>query len=115
MSYCRWSSDDWKCDIYAYESAKGYQIHVAGNRIQGDIPGTLNITESNVEEWVTAHNKQMDFIKTAERKPIGLPNDGESYLCETLEDFRNKLTELKETGYHIPKDVFDAIKSEIQE
>lgn len=27
MSYCRWSD----CDIYAYESADGYCIHVAGN------------------------------------------------------------------------------------
>ena len=115
MSYCRWSSDDWKSDIYAYGCDGGYQIYVAGNRIQGNIPATPDLMKGDVSEWVIAHNKQMDFIKTAERKSIGLPCDGDSYLCETLEDFLIKLTELKETGYHIPKDVFDAIKSEIQE
>lgn len=29
MSFCRWSSDDWACDVYAYESEEGFIIHVA--------------------------------------------------------------------------------------
>lgn len=33
MSYCRWSSDNWKCDLYCYEDANGYITHVADNRI----------------------------------------------------------------------------------
>jgi len=29
MSYCRWSSDDNKSDVYCYESNSGHVIHVA--------------------------------------------------------------------------------------
>lgn len=33
MSYCRWSSDNWNCDVYVYESVYGgWQTHVAGRR-----------------------------------------------------------------------------------
>lgn len=33
MSYCRWSSDNYQCDIYAYRHVcGGYQVHVAGRR-----------------------------------------------------------------------------------
>lgn len=33
MSYCRWSSMNWRCDVYVYEDvAGGWTTHVAGNR-----------------------------------------------------------------------------------
>ena len=38
MSYCRWSSDDFRCDLYIYESAAGFVIHVAANRVEWDPP-----------------------------------------------------------------------------
>lgn len=38
MSYCRWSSMDFKCDLYIYEAEDGIAIHVASNRVIGDVP-----------------------------------------------------------------------------
>src|ERR1044071_191187 len=39
MSYCRFSSLNWSCDVYAYaDVAGGYTIHVARSRRVGDIP-----------------------------------------------------------------------------
>ena len=38
MSYCRWSSLDYTCDIYAYESAYGYEVHIAHSRRMGPQP-----------------------------------------------------------------------------
>lgn len=33
MSYCRFSSNNWMCDVYVYESVYGgFQVHVAGRR-----------------------------------------------------------------------------------
>ena len=32
MSYCRWSSMDYDCDLYIYESESGFEIHVARRR-----------------------------------------------------------------------------------
>lgn len=41
MSYCRWSSDDFQCDVYCYEADEGFIIHVAVSRPvlkDGDLP-----------------------------------------------------------------------------
>lgn len=33
MSYCRWSSMNWRCDVYTYEDVMGgWTTHVAGRR-----------------------------------------------------------------------------------
>lgn len=32
MSYCRWSSNNFECDIYAYESKFGYEIHIKNGK-----------------------------------------------------------------------------------
>lgn len=33
MSYCRWSSMNWMCDVYVYEDVDGgWATHVAGRR-----------------------------------------------------------------------------------
>lgn len=36
MSYCRWSSDDFECDLYCYADVRGgYTTHVAGRDKKG--------------------------------------------------------------------------------
>ena len=41
MSYCRWSTDDFACDLYCYESAAEYVTHVKSGAtfIDGDLAG----------------------------------------------------------------------------
>jgi hypothetical protein len=44
MSYCRWSSLNWKCDLYVYDSGGVWITHVAGRRRIGPIlPDTLGL------------------------------------------------------------------------
>ena len=38
MSYCRFSTDDFRCDFYAYEARDGYHLHVPGSRVMWDPP-----------------------------------------------------------------------------
>lgn len=34
MSYCRWSSMNWRCDVYVYEDVNGgWTTHIARNRV----------------------------------------------------------------------------------
>ena len=113
MSYCRWSSNDWQCDIYAYEDVMGgYTIHVASNRIVGDIPKADHIKD--IRLWIEAHKKQMDWLdKNDKREKIGLPYDGESFSEPTLEDFKNRLLELRNIGYKFPDYVLETIDEEM--
>ncbi len=44
MSYCRWSDDDFQCDIYAFEDETCFVVHVATNR---------RTPEESLPEWVS--------------------------------------------------------------
>ena len=113
MSYCRWSSDDFRCDVYCYEDVGGgYVTHVASNRVVGDIPPS---GDPRQDTFFEEHQKQMAFLDKAERVPIGLAHDGESYNDTTLTEFRQRLVMLREAGYNIPSHVFESIDEEMME
>lgn len=79
MSYCRFSSDDFQCDIYCYESDEGFQIHVAAARPvlnAGDLPPAVPFSQEHFDEWVERHQAVMDWVSEAEHRPIGLPHEG---------------------------------------
>lgn len=43
MSYCRWSCDDFECDLYCYSDVSGgWTIHVAANRHVGKAPSVAS-------------------------------------------------------------------------
>lgn len=123
MSYCRWSSDDWRCDIYAYESVGDYWvIHVAGNRVVGDIPRSPvrpepDANDETKQEWLNAycvaHKAQMAFLSNCQREDINLPFAGESFDCSTLQDFKEKMLMLRGIGYNFPDHVLETIDEEI--
>jgi hypothetical protein len=42
MSYCRWSSDHFECDVYVYEDCGGgWTTHVAGRRQKNKLPDEI--------------------------------------------------------------------------
>ena len=112
MSYCRWSSDDFKCDIYCYESETGYQVHVATKLVIGDIPP---IDWSSHELMFKTYREQMDFLETAQRKDIGLPYDGQSFCFEDAGEAATLLEHLKEIGYNVPQSAIDTLWEKIYE
>lgn len=111
MSYCRWSSDDFGCDLYVYEAEDGIAIHVASRRVLGEVP---KIDWSSGESLFTTYKVQMEFMETAERESIGLPYDGESFYGMSHEEAITWLEELKEVGYKFPQDVIEALKEELK-
>ena len=116
MSYCRFSSNNWNCDIYAYESCMGgWEVHVAANRIVGNIPKVDYglIKDGEYEKFSKQHKAQMEFLRNCKRKEIGLSMDGESFNCPTLIDFKQKMIELREAGYNFPDYVLEDIEYEI--
>ena len=113
MSFCRFSDDNWKSDVYAYESKHGFELHVASKRIIGDIPAIPSIGDiPYIEpgEFLRAHQAQRSFLETAERVPIGGPHDGESFRYATLRELYNALLELRFDGYHVPDFALEEIE-----
>lgn len=111
MSYCRWSSDNFKCDIYMYEGSDGYHIHVASLRYVGEVPELA--PKEDIDAFQESYQKQAVWMETAERAPIGLRADGEAFVYTDLKDCLSKLKELKEMGYLVPDWVIRNVQDEI--
>jgi len=121
MSYCRWSSDNWRCDLYCYGDVRGgITTHVAANRVVGEMPKEPEwppATESPPSDFwadfAKRHNAVLDFLRTAERQHIGLPYDGETFNDPDLPSFLERLESLRAMGYHFPDYVLDDVRAEI--
>ena len=108
MALCRWSSMNWKCDLYCYyDCYGGITIHVAARRRVEDIPELPNVLDVSSEEWCEACKKQLKALKEAKLVEIGLPADGKTFWCSDIKTFHDKLRELKEMGYRFPEDLFE--------
>lgn len=115
MSFCRWSSNNFGCDIYAYESDNGFEVHVASRRYNGEVPKTdigLLIGENkDADKFLEQHRAQSAYLDKCGSTPIGLPFDGESYTLYSPESFYNKMIELRKAGYNFPDYVLEEILS----
>ena len=119
MSYCRWSSMNYGCDLYVYADVNGgYTCHVAGRRYVGDTPIPALPNEwwkAPVEELMDAMAKQREWIDNAKQVDIGLPHDGESFYSLDRDSMVDALKMLKEEGYLMPDDLIEAIQGEEDE
>ncbi|MBK1666554.1 hypothetical protein CKO28_00670 [Rhodovibrio sodomensis] len=120
MSYCRFSTDSFRCDLYVYETESPdddprFTIHVAGNRIPEDAPRLPELTAKSIEDYVAAYRELTDYLLSCPRTPIDAPYAGETLLIGSLEELRAKLIELRDLGYRFPDAVLDAVDAEIAE
>ncbi len=118
MSFCRFSSDDFQCDLYCYEDMYGgYRTQVAQSRVvfNQPLPPKIDFTSGRMDDWLARHQVVQSMVREAKRKRIGLPFDGENFVDETLEDFLQRLLNLRKAGYRFPDSVIDAVKAEMAE
>jgi hypothetical protein len=121
MSYCRWSSDDFQCDVYVYESAHGWETHVAGQRPVLDVaalppaPSRTPDGQFDVAAWMVRHHAVMAQLDGCERRPIGLPHDGESFTDATPGECADRLEALRALGYNVPQGAIDALREEAED
>jgi len=115
VSYCRFSSEDFQCDVYCYEDVSGgWTTHVATNRpvLDGTLPPPIMLAPENIKEWMARHEKVMEWVSKAERKQIGLPHDGESFNDPTAGEAADRLQTLKDLGYMVPQYAIDDLREE---
>lgn len=122
MSYCRWSSDYYRCDLYIYECGdaedRRWAIHVAGRRHAIALPPEWDGPNEEAiphEEWAERYVELHKQLNKAELVPIGLPHDNESFEVTSLEDLLAKVRELRAMGYQCPEGVITDILQEIAE
>ncbi len=116
MSYCRWSTDNFACDLYCYEDCLGgYTTHVSAGRYVDKGPKIPELTADNVVEYTESLNSQLNFLATCKVEPINLPHAGETFNDGTLEEFKERLLYLRGLGYRFPDYVLETIDEEIKD
>lgn len=111
MSYCRWSSDDFQCDVYCYEHVHGgWVTHVAGRRRVFTEPLPPPAPEGDVRAWI---ERCMKVTKMeSEHVDIGLPYDGETFSTDTPGEMADVLERLGSVGYNVPGYAIESLKEE---
>ena len=118
MSYCRWSSDDFQCDLYVYESVGGgFVTNVAGTRVvfKEPLPEKVPFDLHHMEAWMERHQKIMAIIDSSESVPIGLPYDGKNFIDSDASACANRVELLRNVGYLVPLSAIDALREEAEE
>lgn len=120
MSYCRWSTDGFKCDLYCYEDVSGgWTTHVAGRRRVGELPESpfddLVAKAITSEQFTERYKTYMDAVGAQDFVDIDLPHAGETFNDSTLKLFRDRLVYLRGLGYSFPDGVLAAVDEEIAE
>ena len=114
MSYCRWSSDDFQCDVYVYaDVAGGYTTHIASHRPVID-RSTLPALDGTTEAWLARHAAVMDLLDDADSVPIGGEYDGETFNDPTPAEAADRLEALRAAGYVVPQYAIDDLRDETE-
>lgn len=115
MSYCRFSSDNFNCDIYACESREGnFVIHVADYRMRRWLrvfywltdkrhrvpPGYQKMSFRVSRAWASWLIDKLPHWLTHTR--IGLNHDGASFQYEDEVGMLGAMMALKIDGYRMP-------------
>jgi hypothetical protein len=119
VSYCRWSSDDWKSDVYVYEDVDGYwSIHIAGRRVvfAEPLPPPVTLPHPFTEEQFHAWWERSELVAAirdrSEMVDIGLPHVGETFEEPTPGAAADRLAYLRGLGYHVPDGVIKTLREE---
>lgn len=123
MSYARFSSDDFRSDVYVYESADGFVLHVASNRANiteeqyAALPTAGDLTsEEGIKAYLDHNNALHQLIMTgANSEAIDHPQAGETYVLDAPGDCADKLEELRKEGFYIPQFAINTLREEQNE
>lgn len=116
MSWCRWSSLDWRCDLYVYESERGVEVDVAVRRRIIDpesLPAPID-PAVDIDAWAQRADEVHEIVRRADMIPIGLPHDGEYRTFDTLDEAADWIDELDRMGYVVPEGMTDQMREDGQ-
>lgn len=93
MSYCRWSSDHFECDVYVYADVNGgWTTHVAQRRLKHRVPDEIKaMPQDTGAEWYAAYEAEKKWRES-------LPCD------ETTVNYLQKDGTTKPGPWRTPKD-----------
>lgn len=114
-SYCKWSTDNYQCDLCCYDGLSGgITIHVGTHRLKESPPALPSIENTDIDDFLDSFNRHNEFMMTAVRVPIGLAYDGQTFRVKNEQIFLEKLELLKSAGYIFPHSLIQFLEQKQQ-
>lgn len=120
MSYCRWSSDNFYCDAYVYESSAGWETHLANQRRPPGAPDngatamfkSLQVLRNDLaaDAYRLAQAAWDEWAERNPLQPIDHDEAGESFIHESPGECADNLERLRSEGFVIPQYAIDALR-----
>jgi hypothetical protein len=114
MSYCRFSSEDFGCDVYCYAGG-GYMTQVATTRYVFTQPLPPPVSEDDTGAWMQRWEAVMHAASVAPVVAIGGPHDGELFEDPDPASAADRLEALRAAGYRVPQYAIDQLRAEASE
>lgn len=122
MSYCRWSTDDYQCDVYVFEHVDGYwQTYVAGRkrRLREGVsfPPPLD-NSADPDAWFARDHTVDQMIDEKNEgvlwdwEAVPQPPEGDSFQDATPGECADRLERLRGLGLSVPQDAIDTLRAE---
>lgn len=118
MSYCRWSSDCFRSDVYVIAHVDGtWTTYIAmSKRIEpwtGEDPYSYTwMKKCDTEEYKQLYLAFQEWLATSRKVNIDLPHAGETIKDDTPQACANTLRYLRNLGYHVPDGVIEELDAE---
>lgn len=121
MSYCRWSSDDFQCDVYVWEDvAGGWRTEVAGRRfVFNELPEPVELPRDYTDEQFRAwydRRQQVGRMHGDESQghwlELPTPEGGRSYWHDTAGECADNLERLRVAGFNVPQSAVETLRGE---
>ena len=108
MSYCRFSSMDFLCDLYVYEAYDGFAVHVARSRPDWTPPEPrwniiMDAGKVPGGEWQRRQDAYMEALDSAERKAVNHRWAGESFYGLELDEAYDMCAAARADGLNVPE------------
>ena len=118
MSVCRWSSDDYGCDLYIYSAADGYSCHVATKKYDWVPPEGTTMKELlllagkiDSEEWQNRSSRYHDALDAAPMSAVESAYAGQSWTGLSEEELWPLVLCLHASGCRVPRSVLQAAQT----
>lgn len=110
MSYCRWSTDDYLCDLYIWDDVAGHTaVAVASRRVvyEAPLPDPIPWDVERIEEIFARQKIVRDLPQHYE--DIELPHAGKIFHEPDQKAAAARVAELRALGYCCPVEVEQAL------
>lgn len=118
MSYCRWSCDNSKSDVYVYQAEDdSYSVNIRTHRyvIDDNAPVVIEYDGTNGAEAYASTLAYSRYLRDRPRIPIVKQYAGQRLYFDDIPSTIVFLRQLQLLGYHVPLHAFERLEHDYEE